>query len=182
MELQTIINNAIEARRAEEMKNSTQLTLGELILKLEAVTNKELPVFFDKTKYRPTGIGSWRGSYRELAISYTPDGVYGGYNGTTVEHEIGGDKFYNTVSTALPEKPTARDFIDKLKECLGKTFVGYKGGDFLMGKTTPVWVANESQCSGFLKEKDSEYNSDQSIVDVTETAKKIILNTQKTDY
>lgn len=182
MNLQEMVDNAMKTRRADEMKNSTQLTLGELILKLESVKNKDLPIFFDKTKYRPTGIGSWRGSYCELAISYTPEGVYGGYNGTTVEHEIGGDKFYNTVSTALPEKPTAQNFLDKLKDCLGKTFVGYKGGDFLMGKTTPVWVADESMCSGFLKEEGEEYNSDQSIVDVTETSKKVILNTQKTDY
>ena len=177
-----MINNAMVAKRSEEMKNSTQLTLGEIILKLEAVGNKELPIFFDKTKYRPTGIGSWRGSYCELAISYTPGGVYGGYNGTTVEHEIGGDKFYNTVSTALPKRPTAKDLLEKLKECVGKTFVGYKGGDFLMGKTTPVWIANESESSGFLKEKGAEYNSDQSIVDITETEKKVILNTQKTEY
>jgi len=37
MDLQTILNNAVAQERAEEMKTSSQLTLGELILKLDAV-------------------------------------------------------------------------------------------------------------------------------------------------
>jgi len=28
------------------------------------------------------------------------------------------------------------------KSCMGEVFEGYKGGDFVMGALTPVWVAN----------------------------------------
>lgn len=181
------------AKRSEEMKNSTQLTLGEIILKLETVKNKNLPIFFDKTKYVPTGLCSWRGSYCELAVQYENGGDYC-YEQPKPdcirdEAPFGRDHSYKCPcggtpkhKTSLPEKPTVSDFLAVLKLALGKYFVGYKGGDFTMGKTTPVWVANDGNCSGFLKEKGAEYNSDQSIVDITETEKKVILNTQKTDY
>lgn len=36
-----------------------------------------------------------------------------------------------------------------LKECessMGQVFCGYKGGDFVMGALTPVWVANYGSC------------------------------------
>lgn len=31
-----------------------------------------------------------------------------------------------------------------LKECIGKTFTGYNGGDSTMHMGTPIWVANYS--------------------------------------
>ena len=31
-------------------------------------------------------------------------------------------------------------------ECLGKVFTGYKGGDYVMSKTTPVWIASYGCC------------------------------------
>lgn len=33
-------------------------------------------------------------------------------------------------------------FLQMLKGAVGKTFMGYKGGDFVMSRQTPVWVAN----------------------------------------
>ena len=122
MDFQTIINNSVQAARADEMKTSEQLTLGELILKLEALEstyknyNKktvERPVKFAFEYLKPTGVGSWRGSYNELAIKFD------------------GDKGF-----------THKEFITLLKETVGKQFTGYKGGEYTMGKTTPVWVAN----------------------------------------
>lgn len=35
-----------------------------------------------------------------------------------------------------------RDLIKDLKESLGNTFTGYKGGDFYMNEHTPMWLAN----------------------------------------
>lgn len=43
-----------------------------------------------------------------------------------------------------------RPAVDLLTECraaMGRLFCGYKGGDFLMGEWTPVWIA-EYGCSG----------------------------------
>ena len=47
IDLQTMLNNAVAAKRAEELKSSPQLLLGEMILKLETVKNKDLPLFID---------------------------------------------------------------------------------------------------------------------------------------
>src|SRR5579884_2690083 len=114
MDIQEILDNAVQVQRAEQMKTSEQLMLGELILKLEAVQNKNKPVAFDDPVYHPVDIGSWRGSYCELALEYSQDG--------------------EVLSTAI--------LLQMLKNAIGKTFGGYKGGEYMMGKTTPVWVAN----------------------------------------
>lgn len=126
MDLQKILDNAVQTQRAEKFNNSPQLSLGELILKLEAIPlspkkkyeSEELidrEVAFGMDGVYPTHYMSWRGIYRELALGFTTDD-----------------------ST----RPVLSQFIKDTKECMGKTFEGYKGGDFVMGKTTPVWVAN----------------------------------------
>jgi hypothetical protein len=56
---------------------------------------------------------SWRGIYAELAIGFSSEGNI-----------------------------KVIDFYNMLKEAIGKEFTGYKGGEFIMGKATPVWVAN----------------------------------------
>lgn len=123
MDLQTMLDNAVITSRNESLKGSPQLLLGELIAKLEplianqeAVKEKygqEANVVFDFEYLKPTGISSWRGSYRELALEF--DGT---------------NEF------------TVTEFVELLKGAIGKTYQGYKGGDFLMGKQTPIWVAN----------------------------------------
>jgi hypothetical protein len=124
MDLQTYLDNAMIANREERMKTSDQLTLGEIILKIEPILKKqemikekykhEAAVVFDFEYLYPIDIDSWRGIYRELALGF----------------ESGDNKM------------TVVDFYKMIKDCVGKTFTGYKGGDFVMGKNTPVWVAN----------------------------------------
>jgi len=41
---------------------------------------------------------------------------------------------------------TVKDFIGTAKDCLDKTFQGYKGGDYVMAKDTPLWVAEYGSC------------------------------------
>lgn len=122
MDLQTYIHNAVKAARANTLANSDQLTLGELILKLEPIVKNqksdddEATVRYDFEYLFPTSIGSWRGSYDELALNFETEG----------------------------EEMKVSEFLAMLKECIGKTFTGYKGGDFTMHKGTPIWVANYS--------------------------------------
>jgi hypothetical protein len=182
MDIQTIINNEMAAMRAKSFANSEQLSLGELILKLEAVKDKTLPVLFDDEQYRPTGVGSWRGSYSEFAISYTEYGAYGGgYNSNEIEWQSddGEYKSYKQIPINFPQDPNLGQFIRVLKECVGKEFVGYKGGNFLMSRGTPVWVSDYGTSSGFKQEEDKH---NQAIVDVTEEDVKIILITKAVDY
>jgi hypothetical protein len=121
MDLQTYIQNAVKASRANTLANSDQLTLGELILKLEPIVKNqkdgdEAIVRYDFEYLFPTSIDSWRGSYDELALNFQTQG----------------------------EEMKVSEFLNMLKECIGKTFTGYKGGDFTMHKGTPIWVANYS--------------------------------------
>lgn len=120
MDLQTYLNNAVAASRQESLANSDQLTLGELILKLEPIVKKqgdnEAMVRYDFEYLFPNDIYSWRGSYSELALNYNTEG----------------------------EAMKVSDFLKMLKDCIGKEFTGYKGGEFTMNKHTPIWVANYS--------------------------------------
>lgn len=42
---------------------------------------------------------------------------------------------------------TAAELLTECKEAMGQVFMGYKGGDYVMGAKTPVWIANYG-CSG----------------------------------
>lgn len=107
------------------------LTLGELILKIEPIVEKqkerilggseEATVCYDFEYLFPTEFDSWRGSYNELALNFH----LGGYGGD--------DKI---------KQLTVSKFLTLLKETVGKEFTGWKGGEFTMNKHTPIWVAN----------------------------------------
>lgn len=119
MDFQEMITNKVSAMRQEELKDMPILTLGEIVAKLEAIeaahTDKEdFWVRYDFGSLTPTKLMSWRGVYAELALGYE-DGK---------------------------NWPKITDVLDELKSGIGKTFEGYKGGDFKMGRGTPVWVAN----------------------------------------
>ncbi len=148
MDLQTMLDNAVQAERAKVMKASPQLTLGELILKLEAVEVNNLPVFFDVGKIRPTGIDSWRGSYCELALEYDD----------------------------MSEPLVLKELLKLLNNTIGKTLTGYKGGNYLMGKTTPVWVANYGDSQGFRPNKET------AVVGVLVKETKVLIKTRAMDY
>lgn len=122
MNIEDYITNAVAASRAKSFAESDQLTLGEIILKIEAIVERhksfegkeEATVYYDFEHLFPTKIDSWRGIYAELALNWQTEG----------------------------EVMRLGDFLKMLKEALGKTFIGYKGGEFVMSKNTPVWVAN----------------------------------------
>jgi hypothetical protein len=64
---------------------------------------------------------SWRGSYDELTLHES----YGEWNGGGYDH-------------APPV--TVAELLKKAREADGGTFEGWKGGDFTMGRHTPVWA------------------------------------------
>jgi hypothetical protein len=56
--------------------------------------------------------------------------------------------YYNDL--AFEQDDGTRPAVDLLVECvaaMGEVFNGYKGGDYVMGSLTPVWVARYG-CSG----------------------------------
>jgi len=127
MESQTYLNNTVSA--------SDQLTLGELILKLDPIVEKqdegEATVRYDFEYLFPNDIDSWRGSYSELALNFTTEG----------------------------QVMKVSEFLKMLKDCIGRKFIGYKGGEFTMNKNTPIWVANygNSGNTAVIDVLDNEY-------------------------
>ena len=65
-------------------------------------------------------LDSYRGYYSDLAFQPSKDEI-------AVEHLLG-----------------------LCREAMGKIYQGYKGGDYLMGETTPLWVAPYGGCGDKL--------------------------------
>lgn len=47
------------------------------------------------------------------------------------------------------ERPAA-DLLRECRAAMGQVFDGYKGGDFVMGACTPVWIASYGCCGNKL--------------------------------
>jgi hypothetical protein len=147
MDLATVLHAMVDKQRAEAFAKSEQLSLGELVLKLDAIADKTKAVVFDFGDNAPVGLGSWRGIYAELSLHY-----------------------------GQVERTCVADVLAWLREADGKTFEGYKGGDFTMSRQTPIWVANYGQ-SGISGYKDSSEYTSVAVVDVMD-GEKVTLVTQ----
>jgi hypothetical protein len=116
MNIQQYLDHMSSLSQHTRVKDKGQLSLGMLIEAIEGC-EKDVNVVYDFGYMCPTSIDSWRGSYSELALNYE--------------------------SFKSEDKELTRDrFIVMLKDAVGKTFTGYKGGDFTMTEETPIWVAN----------------------------------------
>lgn len=98
------------------------LTLGELIAELKKVPGELSIKIAAPMDLVPTEVHSYRGYYSDLAIDF--------------------ECSYSTK--------TVKEFLPTLEEAVGKTFEGYKGGDFHMPAATPIWVSRYGQASGAL--------------------------------
>ena len=157
MNITEYMQNAIEQGRKITFARSDQLSLGEMILKLEPILQRknkviekyksEPTVIYDFGELFPTSIDSWRGSYSELALNY---------------------KEYDNNDKIQPM--TITEFVKMLKGAIGSTYTGYKGGEFTMKKDTPVWVANYG------------YSSETAIIDIVDSEYNIILITALREY
>jgi hypothetical protein len=126
------LDNLIKEERRQKFLSSDQLSLGALIAKLETIVenqktygdNKDDPrVYYDFGDDRfPTRFDSWRGIYRELALDCDSE----------------------KCSEDLPIPVS--DFLELCRETIGKSFEGYKGGEYIMDEETPIWIANYGDC------------------------------------
>lgn len=101
-----------------------QLRLGELtdaIAKLNEGMGRGLIVKVEGHDQFPCYLDSYRGSYDQLAIG--------------LSDRLSGERW------------TVPQFLQKLREADGCFFTGYKGGEFRMHASTPVWVSNYGECS-----------------------------------
>ena len=98
--------------------DNTHLTLGEAIDAL-AKCDPTAKVQFDFGYFTPAGISSYRGYYNQLAIEY--------------------------AEPHYEDRPTVATVLTWLREADGKTFIGYKGGNYRMTQYTPLWAANHGE-------------------------------------
>ena len=96
-----------------------QLSLGKLINELGKYS-ETAHVAFDFANTYPSGLGSSRGYYEHLAIDYA-DARYG-------------DK---------REMMTVGELLSVLRSAVGKSFTGWKGGEYFMYLDTPLWVDHQ---------------------------------------
>ena len=127
MEMQDYLTNLVQQARDKSFANSLQLSLGELIAEIEKCgtqkdNGEDKEICYDFGTAIPTNLDSYRGSYDELALGYKLTG-----------YDIDADH-RTTVK--------AKDFLELLKEAIGKEYTGWKGGEYTMSENTPVWVAN----------------------------------------
>lgn len=93
------------------------LTLRSLISQLDKLNEPDEKVYFDFGRMYPTEINSYRGYYEDLAIGYTED-------------------------YRKNEPQSVAEFLNQLNACLGRSFQGYKGGTYVAGEDSAIWVAN----------------------------------------
>ena len=79
---------------------------------------KRYVVAFDTTNLSPHDEMSYRGYYCDLAFD------------------------------EIDEPRTVEEFAEQLKGALGQKYTGYKGGDFRMDSSTPLWVSAYGDASG----------------------------------
>lgn len=87
---------------------------------IDALKRKDaaMAIAFDFVHFVPQGIDSYRGYYDQLALGYG--------HGDTIVASV----------------------LQTCEDAVGKKFTGYKGGDYVMGRETPVWVANYGEAGG----------------------------------
>lgn len=111
------IQQMVSQMRKATFEKTPQWTLGQLIEELSKIdATDDCWVSFAFGGFVPTECDSWRGSYAEIAIGFAD-----------LEWE---------------KRPMLKSFLQHLRDCVGKEFTGYKGGEFTMDESTPVWVSN----------------------------------------
>lgn len=97
-----------------------QLTLKDILDFLKIAPPKAV-VHFDFCHFSPGRLHSYRGHYDQLALEYQQSRtVYVG-------------ELYSDALSAF-----------------GKSFQGYKGGNYVMGALTPLWVDNWGDCTNTM--------------------------------
>lgn len=114
------------------------MTLGEVIDELKRA-EPGATVQFDFCYTAPTTVASYRGYYNELAIGWQP-----------ATHDAESGTYWPLASTIL----------ERLEDAVGKTFEGYKGGDYTMDRGTTLYVANWGDSGGTVISRiDHEYGT-----------------------
>lgn len=141
MDLQAFINASNEAQARD--RGNYHLTYGGLIDALEAANPDK------KVDKRFNGIGSWRGSYVEIAIFIDTKGYHAEneeYMGSYGEDYKKWREENQLGAETLPKK--AGEMAKLLNSLIGKDFVGWKGGNYKIDTYKPLWLTDDESMSG----------------------------------
>ena len=112
-------------------RHASQFTIEELINALEGAQRTDglkpdAGIFFDFADLipMPNGFHSYRGYYEDLQI--------------------------DTQTDDWERKVTVSSFLAELREQVGATYTGWKGGEFTMGKDTVLWVGQSGDATGTM--------------------------------
>lgn len=64
--------------------------------------------------------------------------------------------YYIDIAFSVDGTTTAANLLKTCRSVMGKEFTGYKGGEFLMGENTPVWISSYGVCGDRLLELRAE--------------------------
>jgi len=120
-----LIMNVISRAHSDGRREAGQWTLGMLRDFLETV-DEELIVYVNGVIAQSITINSYRGYYEDAALGVNEGG-------------------------GIPV--TAGDLLQIVKDAIGVTYVGYKGGEFLFEEDTLVWIAPWGMATGQLINK-----------------------------
>ena len=107
------IKAAMQVMNDQRKDSAQNLRLGDFIKILEE-RPQDQTISFDFCGFAPKKFDSYRGYYEDLSLSPS-------------------DETYSKVKVA--------DVLADAKAAMGKTFTGYKGGEFLMDADTLLWTS-----------------------------------------
>jgi len=114
-EMESFIGAAVAQAKQTEFAGKPIRTLGEVMLLLKAQPATNI-VKIDFTDHNPTGVGSYRGYYEDIALEYDED-------------EVG-------------ELKTVKQLLKIFEDSIGEVYEGYKGGNSTpVSRKTIVWVS-----------------------------------------
>lgn len=101
------------------------MRLGDLIDTLSNF-HDATPIRYEGAIGRPVGpLMSWRGRYNELTLTPANEG----------DSDI---------------RSTVGEVLADAKAAVGATFTGYKGGEYVMDRDTPVWADDYGDCDYWM--------------------------------
>ena len=103
----------------------TPPSINELITMFEKVEDKECTVWIFNDLMLNGQLCSYRGYYEQLALCYE-------------------------FSAWDKDAMSVADLIKRLEAAKGQEFEGWKGGDFMMFGSTPIWLANPGHNPGAI--------------------------------
>jgi hypothetical protein len=129
MDKNDFFNNTIQAMikagKDKDFADKPIRTLGEVILLLKMQPQEnivKIDFLRESIDLNPEGVDSYRGYYEDLSLDYQIEST----------------------------EKTVKELLVIFENAIGKTFQGYKGGDFTMNSKTLVWVAQYGSCGRML--------------------------------